>query len=102
MFTRREVGSLLLAAGAVTLAGRVPLAQAQQRPTLNIAVDNLWATMAPINGISTTSRRIFPNFYDTLVERDYLNDENGLIFAPKLATKWEQKGNIWAFTLREG
>lgn len=102
MFTRREVGSLLLAAGAATLASRIPLAHAQQRPTLNIAVDNLWATMSPINGISTTSRRIFPNFYDTLVERDYINDENGLIFAPKLATKWEQKGNIWEFTLREG
>lgn len=102
MFTRREVGSLILAAGAASLAARVPIAHAQQRPTLNIAVDNLWATMAPINGISTTSRRIFPNFYDTLVERDYINDENGLIFAPKLATKWEQNGNVWTFTLREG
>ncbi len=102
MFTRRQVGSLILGAGAMSLAGKLPVAFAQDRPVINIAVDNLWQTMAPINGISTTSRRIFPNFYDTLVDRDYINDENGLIFAPKLATKWEQNGNVWTFTLREG
>lgn len=102
MLTRREVGSLILGVGAASLIGRIPEANAADRPSLTIAVDNLWQNMAPVNGISTTSRRIFPNFYDTIVDRDYLSDENGLIFAPKLATKWEQNGNIWTFQVREG
>ncbi|TKT78353.1 ABC transporter substrate-binding protein [Aquamicrobium sp. LC103] len=102
MFTRRDIGKLVIGAGAVSLATPFKLASAQDRPTLTIAVDNLWQNMATINGISTTSRRIFPNFYDGLVDRDYINDENGLILAPKLATSWEQNGNVWSFELRQG
>lgn len=102
MFTRRQVGQLIAGAGAASLALPVRHGLAAARPTLTIAVDNLWQTMAPINGISTSSRRIFPNFYDTIVERDYISDPNGLKLGPKLATKWEQHGNVWSLQLREG
>jgi len=102
MFTRRDLGKLAAGAGAATVATPLRFARAQNRPALTIAVDNLWANMAPINGFATTSNRIFPNFYDALVERDFRSDPNGLTLAPKLATKWEQNGNVWTFTLREG
>lgn len=100
MPTRRDLGTL--AAGAAALSALPRPGFAQSRPTLTIAVDNLWANMAPINGLSTTSGRIFPNFYDALVERDYLSDPNGLALVPKLATKWEQNGTVWSIAIREG
>ncbi len=102
MFTRRDIGKLAVGAGAVTLATPLRHARAQSRPTLTIAVDNLWSNMAPINGLATTSGRIFPNFYDALIERNFLDDPNGLKLEPKLATKWEQNGNVWTITIREG
>jgi peptide/nickel transport system substrate-binding protein len=102
MFTRRDIGKLAVGAGAVTLATPLRHARAQSRPTLTIAVDNLWSNMAPINGLATTSGRIFPNFYDALIERNFLDDPNGLKLEPKLATEWEQNGNVWTITIREG
>ena len=101
MLTRRDLGKVA-ATGAMTLAMPLRHALAASRPTLTIAVDNLWSTMAPINGISTTTLRIFPNFYEKLIERDYVTDPLGLVLAPKLATKWEQNGDVWTITLREG
>lgn len=103
MLTRRQMGSLV-AGGAGALAAGVPLRQglAASRPTITIAVDNLWANMATINGISTTTRRIFPNFYDKLIERDFITDEMGLKFDPVLATKWERHGTVWSLQIREG
>ena len=68
MFTRRGFGKLALGAGAVSLATPLRYGRAADRPVLTIAVDNLWQTMSPINGLSTTSNRIFPNFYEALIE----------------------------------
>jgi peptide/nickel transport system substrate-binding protein len=101
MYSRRDIGKLALGTAAGLALSNAP-ASAQGRPTLTIAVDNLWANMATINGISTTSQRIFQNFYEKLIERDFLNDPNGLKLVPRLATAWEQKGNIWTLTIREG
>lgn len=100
MLSRRDFSKLTI--GSALAAGIPHTASAQGRPTLTIAVDNLWSTMAPINGISTTSLRIFPNFYERLIERDYINDPNGLVLKPKIATKWEQKGKVWHFEVRQG
>ena len=102
MFTRRGFGKLALGAGAVSLATPLRYGRAADRPVLTIAVDNLWQTMSPINGLSTTSNRIFPNFYEALIERDYLSDPNGLALQPKLATKWERNGTVWTIELRQG
>src|SRR5687767_14405077 len=101
MFTRRGFGKLALGAGAVSLATPLRHGRAADRPVLTIAVDNLWQTMSPINGLSTTSNRIFPNFYEALIERDYLSDPNGLALQPKLATKWERNGTVWTIELRQ-
>lgn len=99
---RREFGKLGLAAGALALAGpRLAFAQAD-RPALRIAVEALWQNIAPINGISNASIRIFPNLYDRLVEIDYLNDPSGQTLVPRLATAWERDGKIWTITLRDG
>ena len=100
MLSRRDFSKLTI--GTALASGIPHTASAQGRPTLTIAVDNLWSTMSPINGISTTSLRIFPNFYERLIERDYINDPNGLVLKPKIATKWEQKGKVWHLDIRQG
>jgi peptide/nickel transport system substrate-binding protein len=101
MLTRRRLGGLT---AATAIAAATPLRHglSQSAPTLTIAVDNLWQTMAPLNGISTTSLRVFPNFYDRLVERDYIAQKDGLELRPKLATRLERNGNVWNITLRQG
>lgn len=102
MYSRRDIGKLALGSAAgLALSGAPAFSQAS-RPTLTIAVDNLWANMATINGISTSSQRIFQNFYEKLIERDFINDPQGLTFLPRLATAWEQKDKVWTLTIREG
>ncbi|WP_299821819.1 hypothetical protein [uncultured Jannaschia sp.] len=88
MITRRTFGKYSIGAGVLTLPRYARPVRAQgERPTLTVAVDNLWANIAPINGISTTTRRFFPNIYSHLVERDYLAQEQGLDLKPGIATK---------------
>jgi peptide/nickel transport system substrate-binding protein len=89
-------------AGAAVMASPFRVWAQGERPTITIAVDNLWANIAPINGISTTTRRFFPNFYDHLIDRDYTIDEQGLELQPGLATDWSQNGKVWTLTLRDG
>ncbi|MGU3399933.1 ABC transporter substrate-binding protein [Brucellaceae bacterium D45D] len=99
MFTRRDFTKM---AGAAFILGATPLRSlAKSNTSLTVAVDNLWQNMEPVLGISATSRRIFNNFYNALTQRDYINDPNGLIIAPALATAWKQNGKVWEFTLRE-
>ena len=102
MLTRRTFGKVTMGAGAVAMLLPAGAALAADRPTVTIAVDNLWANIAPINGISTTTRRFFPNIYSHLVERDYIADPEGLVLKPGLATEWTQDGNVWTIQLREG
>ena len=101
MITRRQFHQY--SAGALALATGPHRAMAQgARPTITVAVDNLWSNINTINGISTTTRRFFPNIYDHLVERDYIADPQGLILRPGLATEWTQDGKVWTIKLREG
>ena len=102
MITRRQFGRYSAGAGALALAARGGAALAQDRPAITVAVDNLWANINTINGISTTTRRFFPNIYSLLVEQDILNDPTGATLMPGLATEWTQAGKVWTFTLREG
>ena len=104
MITRRDFGAYTLGAGAATLIlpTRWAKAQGAARPTVTIAVDNLWANINTVNGISTTTRRFFPNIYSHLVERDYIADEQGLTLKPGVATEWAQNGKVWTLKLREG
>ena len=103
MITRRTFHKYSTAgAGALILPALAGRAHAQDRPTITVAVDNLWANIAPINGISTTTRRFFPNIYSHLVERDYIADEQGLELRPGLATEWSRDGKVWTIQLREG
>lgn len=76
---------------------------AQDRPEITIAVDNLWETMDPVIGISTSGARVHYNVFDTLIARNRWEDPDGATLVPQLATKWERKTPmIWEFTLREG
>lgn len=102
MITRRSFGKYSLGAGAAAMLLPASRVMAQERPVITVAVDNLWANIAPVNGISTTTRRLFPNIYSHLVDRDYINDPNGLELKPGLATEWSRDGKVWTIKLREG
>jgi peptide/nickel transport system substrate-binding protein len=92
----------LLLATAVLAVSILP-AQAQDRPELTIAVDNLWVTMDPVIGISTSGARVHHNLFDTLIRRNRWEDADGTTLVPWLATKWERiTPTVWEFTLREG
>jgi peptide/nickel transport system substrate-binding protein len=95
-----------LAAGALLLCAATAepaRAQADTRPDLVIAVDNLWPTMEPVIGISTTGGRIHPSIYDTLAVRDFVSDPAGTELKPSLAVAWERRSpTVWEIRLREG
>jgi peptide/nickel transport system substrate-binding protein len=103
MLKRREFGKLALAGGVTSLAGtKMVFSQGTVRPDLTIAVEALWQNIAPINGISNASARIFPNVYDRLVDIDYLKDPSGQTLSPRLATGWTRKDKVWTLELRPG
>lgn len=91
---------LLTTAAALVTAGG---AFAQDRPDLVIAVDNLWPTMDPVIGISTSGARVHSNIFDTLVRRNRWEDPDGTELVPWLAESWERLSpNVWQINLREG
>ena len=93
--------SLAIALVAIGTGGNA-LAQ-DGRPDLTIAVDNLWPTMDPVIGISTTGQRVHFNVFDTLVRRNRWEDPNGNSLVPWLAESWTRKSEfVWEFKLREG
>lgn len=76
---------------------------AGDQPEITIAVDNLWPTMDPVIGISTTGARVHSNIFDTLVRRNRWEDPDGTTLVPWLAESWERTTpNIWTLKLREG
>lgn len=93
---------LKLAAAALASASIAGSAAADQ-PEITIAVDNLWPTMDPVIGISTTGARVHSNIFDTLVRRNRWEDPDGTTLVPWLAESWERTiPNIWTLKLREG
>ena len=65
---RASIRKFALAAVTTLAAGAGALAE--NRPEITIAVDNLWPTMDPVIGISTTGARVHSNLFDTLVRRN--------------------------------
>ncbi|RVT69891.1 ABC transporter substrate-binding protein [Agrobacterium sp. CNPSo 2736] len=80
-----------------------PAVFAQDKPDLVFAVDNLWPTLDPVIGISTTGARVYGNIFDTLVKRNYSEDPDGNTIVPGLATSWERTSDtVWTLRIREG
>ncbi len=76
---------------------------AQDKPEIRIAVDNLWPTMDPVIGISTTGARVHSNIFDTLVRRNRWEDPDGNTLVPWLAESWQRLSPfVWEITLRSG
>ncbi len=91
-----------IALGAIFLAA-ASFAHADERPAIKVAVDNLWPTMDPVIGISTTGARVHSNLFDTLVRRNRWEDPEGTTLVPWLAESWERKSpNVWVIHLRDG
>ena len=90
-------------AGTVLASSLGLPALAEDRPDLVIAVDNLWPTMDPVIGISTTGARVHSNVFDTLVRRNRWEDPDGTDLVPWLAESWQQLSPlVWEFTIRDG
>jgi peptide/nickel transport system substrate-binding protein len=89
---------------AIALGAALPgIALAQDRPSLNFAVDNLWPNMDPVIGISTTGGRVHSNIFETLVKRNYDVDPDGTDLVPGLAESWERTSpTVWTLKIREG
>ncbi len=89
---------------AVTMVMAMPaISLAQERRAITLAVDNLWETMDPVIGISTSGARVHYNVFDTLISRNRWEDPDGATLVPQLATSWQRKTPmIWELTLREG
>ena len=99
----RRIARLAVLAIAAVAAFAATGAQAQDRPALTVAVDNLWPTMDPVIGISTTGARVHWNLFDTLARRNFHEDEFGRTLQPHLATGWERTSpTVWTITLRQG
>lgn len=99
MISRRP---LLLGASAIALP-RVAIAQADQRPAINIAVQKISNsnTLEVLREQSNVGERIFfSSLWEPLIGRDWLNE---LRTVPMLATEWRRiSDSVVELTLREG
>ncbi len=98
----RRFGRLMAAMAVAALGIAAPAARADDRPTLTIAVDNLWATLEPMIGFSSSAYRFNQNIFDTLISRDFIADPEGSVFVPWLIEDWSQDGTLWTLKVREG
>lgn len=86
----------------VALGGAAPAAAQDDRPELVIAVDNLWRTLEPMIGFSSSAYRFNLNIFDPLVDRNYLEDPEGTGYVPSIATGWERTSpTVWEFSIRQ-
>src|SRR5262245_45436603 len=91
--SRRTLIGGSLAAPFVIAASRAH-AQADNRPTLTIAVAELPPGLEPASELSNVGTRITYTVYDTLIRRDFLStpDGGGAQLKPHLAEAWERGG----------
>jgi peptide/nickel transport system substrate-binding protein len=89
---RRRLVASTLAAPFVTGIGSA-FAQADRRPTMNIAVAELPPTLEPANELSNVGTRVTYSIFDTLIRRDFLGspDGGGAGLKPHLAESWERR-----------
>ncbi|TPW26781.1 ABC transporter substrate-binding protein [Martelella alba] len=95
--------SILAPLGATLPLGGIAARAEEERPDFTFAVDNLWPTLDPVIGISTTGGRVYGNVFDTLIRRDYDKDPEGNEIVPWLAESWERTTpTVWTVHLRKG
>ncbi|WP_426955034.1 ABC transporter substrate-binding protein [Muricoccus radiodurans] len=94
---------LLLGAAAAAALPRFAIAQADQRPAINIAVQKISNsnTLEVLREQSNVGERIFfSSLWEPLIGRDWLNE---LRTVPMLATNWRRiSDSVVELTLREG
>jgi peptide/nickel transport system substrate-binding protein len=99
----RTTRRTLLAAGAGTLAlPRFAIGQADQRPSVTIAVQKIanTNTLEPLREQSNVGTRTWTSYGEALIEQDWLSD---LALKPGLATAWRRiSPTTVELTLREG
>jgi len=99
--TRRKAMALAAAVPAATLP-RFAIAQADSRPTVTVAVQNMTTsnTLEMLREQSNVGTRVFRNFAEPLVDTDWLGD---MSLIPGLATGWKRiDDRTVEFDLRQG
>ena len=98
MLKRRAV---LLTAGSALLP-RVALGQADQRPSVTVAVQNISTsgTLEPMREQSNVGFRVMPSFAECMIEMDWTRTQRP---RPGLATEWQRiDSRTVELTLRDG
>lgn len=90
---------------AAALLATAPIAVAQERPDLVVAVNDIPPSLESAEELGNIAVRIQYSMFDSLIRRDFLADGSGSAAAlvPGLAESWEQiDATTWEFKLREG
>jgi len=95
-----------LALGTASLFAPVPAsAQADDRPDLTVAVNNLPGSLEPLEELGNVGVRITYSMFDSLIRRDFLADGSGTAskLVPGLAESWTRiDDRTLELKLREG
>jgi peptide/nickel transport system substrate-binding protein len=101
-FTRRAVLKAGVAAGAVGALPRFAMAQADNRPSITVAVQQVVNanTLEPLREQSNVGTRIMTSLFDNLIELDLQNELQQI---PGLASEWKRLDDRTVeLTLRRG
>ncbi|MGE0716447.1 MAG: ABC transporter substrate-binding protein [Alphaproteobacteria bacterium] len=87
--TRRSVLKAGVAAGAAAALPRVAIAQADNRPTISVAVQQIANanTLEPLREQSNVGQRVVNSYMETLIDQDLQGE---LRQVPGLATEWRR------------
>ncbi|MCC7275958.1 MAG: ABC transporter substrate-binding protein [Alphaproteobacteria bacterium] len=100
--TRRSVLKAGVAAGAAAALPRVAIAQADNRPTISVAVQQIANanTLEPLREQSNVGQRVVNSYLETLIDQDLQAD---LKQVPGLASEWKRiDDRTLELTLRRG
>ncbi|CAN1558727.1 DdpA ABC-type dipeptide transport system, periplasmic component [Rhabdaerophilaceae bacterium] len=102
VISRRAALHAALGSATVAALPRFSIAQADSRPMITIAVQNIATsnTLEMLNEQSNVGTRIFRNYVEPLVDTDWTGD---MALIPGLATGWRRiDDRVVEFDLREG
>ncbi|MEO1457125.1 MAG: ABC transporter substrate-binding protein [Pseudomonadota bacterium] len=95
----------LLAAFVVAFAFTAPLARAEDRPDIVVAVNDLPGSLESIEEMGNVAVRLTYSMFDTLIRRDFLAEQGGASskLVPSLAESWTKiDDRTMELKLREG
>ena len=100
----QKFGRPLVFGAALAIAGASG-AQADDRPDITVAVNDITSSLESAEELGNVAVRITYSMFDSLIRRDFLADGSGRAakLVPGLAESWKQiDATTWEFKLRKG